>query len=67
MNNIGFIGYAVSLFLITGLLLLFTDVKANKNKGLKKERKAALVMGWVNLSLGILLTLVNWIYWSWVW
>ncbi|HWO96505.1 MAG TPA: CLC_0170 family protein [Bacillus sp. (in: firmicutes)] len=67
MNNIGFIGYAVTIFIATGCLLLFTDVKAYKNEGFKKERKAALILGWTNLSLGLLLLLTNWIYKTWVW
>lgn len=62
VNNIGFIGYAVFVFAITGLLLLLADVKAYKHAGLKRERKVAKILGWTNIIIGTMMMLANWIY-----
>jgi uncharacterized membrane protein YjfL (UPF0719 family) len=43
-------------------LLLLEDVKAYKHAGLKKERKVAKILGWTNISLGIIIILANSIY-----
>ncbi|MGX6443366.1 CLC_0170 family protein [Neobacillus sp. K501] len=65
--DIGFSGYVVILFYFTGSLVLLTDVKAYKNANMKKERKASLILGWLNISLGLLLMLANWIYKNFFW
>ena len=67
MDDIRSINYLIIILLVTGILLLLTDVKAYKNSGLKKERKVTLILGWTNLSLSIILTLTAWIYWTWIW
>ncbi|MEH6948094.1 CLC_0170 family protein [Bacillus sp. JJ634] len=67
MDDIRSINYLISILLVTGILLLLTDVKAYKNAGLKKERKITLILGWTHLSLSIILTLTAWIYRTWIW
>lgn len=67
MNEVGFLGYAVFIFAFTGLLILIEDVKAFKNEGLKKERKTAKILGWVNISFGIVIMLANWVSKQWFW
>lgn len=64
---IGYLGYVFVLFILTGSLILLIDVKAYKNANLKKERKTSLVLGWLNISLGLLLMLANWIYNKYIW
>ncbi|RID83698.1 hypothetical protein D1953_15475 [Peribacillus asahii] len=67
MDGIRSINYLIIILLVTGILLLLTDVKAYKHAGLKKERKVTLILGWTHLSLSIILTLTAWIYRTWVW
>ena len=67
MSYFGFIGYAVFVFAVTGILLLLEDVKAYKHARLQKERKTAKILGWTNLSLGSVIFLANWMYEKWSW
>ena len=67
MENVDFTSYSIFVFAITGILLLIEDVSAYKIAGLKKERKTAKILGWVNISLGILLVLTDWIMKKWIW
>jgi len=64
---IGFLGYAVFVFEITGFLLLIEDVRAYKNAKLKKEKRTAQLLGWTNILLGIIIFLTNWIYQQITW
>jgi uncharacterized membrane protein len=57
----------VFVFSGTGLLLLLTDIKAYKHASLKKEKKTAKILGWTNLTLGIILFTANWLYEQWSW
>ena len=59
---IGYVGYVITILFLTGSLILLTDMKAYKNANLKKEQKASLYLGWINLSLGALIMLTNWIF-----
>ncbi|WP_338453143.1 CLC_0170 family protein [Niallia oryzisoli] len=63
----GFLGYAVFVFEITGFLLLVEDVRAYKNAKLKKEKTTAKLLGWTNISLGLLILLSNWVYQQMTW
>lgn len=67
LENIGFTGYSIFVFAVSGILLLLEDVSAYKIAGLKKERKTAKMLGWVNISLGVLLTAVDIISKKWFW
>lgn len=59
---IGFLSYVVVIFLVTGLFILLIDAKGYKKGAQKKEQKASLILGWVNISLAVGLFLANWIY-----
>lgn len=65
--NIGYLGYVIVIFYVTGAFILLTDVKAYKNANFKREKKAAAVLGWLNVSVGFVLMLVNWGFKIFVW
>ncbi|MFK9094353.1 CLC_0170 family protein [Bacillus salipaludis] len=65
--NIGYMMYVIILFGLSGLILLLTDVKKYKQAAQKKEQKVSLILGWISISIGIGLTLFNWIYQNFVW
>ncbi|WP_078428026.1 CLC_0170 family protein [Alkalihalobacterium alkalinitrilicum] len=65
MFEIGYSHYAVILFLISGGLVLYVDVRIYKRDDLKKEKKAAKILGWLNITLGLLIFLVDWSYYIW--
>lgn len=65
--SIGYTGYVIVLFFLTGALILITDVKAYKNAELKKEQKVAMFLGWINVSMGFMLMVGNWVYKYFVW
>ena len=64
---IGYLHYTVSLFLVTGILILFFDVKGYKLEKMKKEEKTSRYIGWINISLGIITYSANWAYQKWFW
>lgn len=65
--NIGYMIYIIILFFLSGLILLLTDVKKYKKAAQKKEQKVSLILAWINISFGMGLSLVNWIYQNFVW
>lgn len=65
MINLGYIQYVSILLLLTGLMILLFDVKVYGQKRMKKEKKAARFMGWLNVSLGILTFVANWANQMW--
>ncbi|WP_077213523.1 CLC_0170 family protein [Bacillus dakarensis] len=67
MESIDFTSYSIFVFAVTGILLLLEDVSAYKIAGLKKERKTAKILGWVNISLGLMLFLADLILKQWFW
>lgn len=67
MVYISSVFYVVLLFVLTGLLILLIDIKGYRNKKLTKERKVARALGWLNLSVGTLAFVANWIYRQWFW
>ncbi|MBS4214341.1 MULTISPECIES: CLC_0170 family protein [Neobacillus] len=67
MNNIGYMVYVIILFGLSGFMLLLTDAKKYKKAAQKKEQKVSLILGWINISIGIGLILFNWIYQNLVW
>lgn len=58
---------AVVLFLLTGGMLLFIDVKSYQKRSMMREKSWARWLGWMNLSLGICLFIIRWIYLQWIW
>lgn len=63
-SGTGYIGYAIALWLITGLIILMLDVKGYRKLGQTREMKVSIFLGWFNLVLGGLAligkTLLDW-------
>jgi len=64
---IGYLNYTVSLLIVTGILILFFDVKGYKLENMKKEAKVSKYLGWVNVVLGLAVLIGNWVYHKWGW
>jgi len=60
LGSIGYIQHVIMLFIGTGCLILYFDVKIYEQSKMKKERKAARFLGILNISLGILTFVTNW-------
>ncbi len=58
--------YSVFLLLIAGTYNLTIDAKAYKTAEMKKEKKAAGYLGWINVSLGACLFIGMWVYNTWI-
>ncbi len=65
MFDIGYTYYAVILFLLSGGLVLYIDVKIYRRDKLEKEMKIAKYLGWINLALGVIIFLADWSYYMW--
>lgn len=59
--TIGYVNFTILLFVFTGGLMLRFDVKGYQMKGMKKEEKTARVLGWLNIALGVVAFIGNWI------
>ena len=60
------VDFVVTMLLISGILTLRLDTKRYKISGMVRERKAARFIGWLNISLSIVVFSVNWIYMKWI-
>lgn len=59
--TIGYLYYVIGLFILSGLLILYIDVKEfNKAKKIK-ESKVSRFIGWFNLIAGLLVWTWNWV------
>ncbi|QQK81621.1 hypothetical protein HUG20_18005 [Salicibibacter cibi] len=65
--EIGYTNYMVTLLVVTGILILYFDVKAYDREKKKKERKTAIIIGRINLYSGISLLILNWMIDQWFW
>jgi hypothetical protein len=66
IGGVGYTGsFVIPLCLITGLIILRLDVKGYETSAMSKEKKLARVIGWVNVSLGILLFVGDWVVNMW--
>lgn len=54
ISYIGFLNYAIPLWLATGLMILRIDVKGYELAGMGKEKKVCRFIGWLNVCLGLL-------------
>ncbi|RKN80595.1 CLC_0170 family protein [Paenibacillus ginsengarvi] len=54
VGYVGFLGYAVSLWLVTGVAMLWIDVKIYELTGMVKERGVCRFIGWLNICLGLI-------------
>jgi hypothetical protein len=62
MVFIGYLNYVVVLGVMTGVLILMFDVKGYKTQNMQKERKVSTFLGWFNITAGILVYGLNWLY-----
>lgn len=60
--SIGYANFTVFLMLLTGGLILRIDVKDYKTTDMKRENKAARILGWFNIVAGLGIFVVNWLY-----
>lgn len=67
MVEVGYVNYLVILFMITGLLIVFFEVKGFKRSKLMKESKVARWLGWTNVGFGAIVFLANWTYRNFFW
>lgn len=61
------LGFSLPLFLISSLYILRIDRKGYIMAGMKRERRAASFMGWANLMLFLLVSLLIIFYKKWIW
>jgi uncharacterized membrane protein len=65
--SIGYVNFTIILLLITGGLMLRFDVMGYELKNLKKEKKTARILGWINVVLGAAIFIGNWIFQKFFW
>ncbi|CAG7623854.1 hypothetical protein PAESOLCIP111_02569 [Paenibacillus solanacearum] len=66
-GSIGYIGYAISLWLVTGIIILWLDVSAYELSKMMKEKKVTRFVGWLNVCFGLLTLIGYWTMQSWAW
>ncbi|WP_376769343.1 CLC_0170 family protein [Paenibacillus germinis] len=59
--------YTVLLLLISGILILCFDVRIYVKTGMIKEKKGALITGWLSIALAFLSFCIYYIYEKWFW
>ncbi|MFK7695749.1 CLC_0170 family protein [Paenibacillus sp. HJGM_3] len=64
---VGYLNYIVGLLLTTGVYILWVDIKNYKKDKMEKEKTAAKISGWINLTLGALMYIVSWVYKRYLW
>ncbi len=67
MVFIGYLNYIVVLSVMTGVLILVIDVKSYKTQNMQKETKVSTFLGWFNISAGVLVFCLNWLYQQFFW
>jgi hypothetical protein len=65
MPYVGYLSYIGILLVGTGGLILRFDVPIYRRDRLQKETKVAHSLGWLNLVLGVLVFLGQWVYTWW--
>jgi hypothetical protein len=66
-NYVSYGGYIESLFLITGIMILLIDARTYRYGRMKKEHKAAVVSGWINIAFCVIFFAANRIFKTWFW
>jgi hypothetical protein len=59
--TVGYLYYAISLYIVSGLLILYIDVKNFKEAKQKKEWKVSRFIGWFNVITGFITLIGNWV------
>jgi 4-hydroxybenzoate polyprenyltransferase len=60
--SIGYLGYIVFLFIVTGLALVFIEVKSYTKAKMNKEGKISKRVGWLNILMGLCIWIGYWFY-----
>jgi len=64
---LGFLPYVIVILILTGLFIILVDAKMFKKAKQKKEQKASMIFGWMNIAIGLGVFLANWIYNHFFW
>ena len=64
---LGFLPYVTVFLIVTGLFIILVDAKMYKKAKQKKEQKASIIFGWMNITIGLGVFLANWIYNKFIW
>ncbi|HLU22374.1 CLC_0170 family protein [Lederbergia graminis] len=67
MLDIGYTYYLIFLLILTGVMMMIVDVKAYNKAKMKREKKYAKILGWVNIILGVMIYIANLTYETWFW
>ncbi|CAM3435665.1 CLC_0170 family protein [Paenibacillus lupini] len=59
--TIGYLYYVITLFIMSGLFILYVDVKDFQKAKQKKEWKVSRFIGWFNLIIGFITLIGNWV------
>lgn len=59
--------YSVPLLLLSGLYVLWVDVKGYEISSMIKEGKVARFIGWSNIGIGVILFIARWAITKWGW
>ncbi|MCR8634741.1 CLC_0170 family protein [Paenibacillus radicis (ex Xue et al. 2023)] len=62
--SIGYANFTVLLMLLTGVFILWIDVKGYNRTGMKREQRTARFLGWFNIIAGLGTFIVNLFYQS---
>ncbi|EMT54129.1 hypothetical protein HN020_22455 [Brevibacillus borstelensis] len=60
--HLGYIYYVVFLAIATGIFVLLIDSETYRAANMKRERRAAKLLGWINISLGVLVLFLHWMF-----
>ncbi|MGZ4031335.1 MAG: CLC_0170 family protein [Tumebacillaceae bacterium] len=66
MFQLSYINFLVILFLISGIFVLVFDTLVYKQQNQTKEEKVSRFLGWMNIALGILSYVGNWVIQMWI-
>lgn len=67
MEYVIHLGYSLPLFLFSSLYILRIDRRGYMMAGMKREKKAATIMGWMNFILFFLVGLLILLYRRFIW
>jgi len=61
IDFVGFLRYALGLWLVTGFITLRIEVKGYELARMSKERKVCRFLGWMNVCFGLMLLAGMWV------
>ncbi|MEJ8546427.1 CLC_0170 family protein [Brevibacillus borstelensis] len=64
--HLGYIYYVVFLSIAAGIAVLRIDVANYESAIMPRERRAAKILGWLNIGLGVLILLLQWLIHSFI-